>query len=115
MTGEKIFEIIICFICMMPIIIIGIVQYRSKKPVGFWSGKEPPKKEQITDIAAYNHKHGIMWIIYGAGFILCFMLGLIIDEKIALILSIIECIGGIFIAILYHNKLNRIYYRKDGD
>lgn len=115
MTGEKIFEIVICLICMMPIIIVGIVQYRSKKPVGFWSGQEPPKKEQITDVTAYNHRHGIMWIIYGAGFILCFISGLAIGETIASALSIIECIGGVFVMILYHNKLNNIYYKKEGD
>lgn len=115
MTVEEIFETVIVFICMMPIIIIGIIQYRSKKPVGFWSGKEPPKKEQITDVEAYNHKHGIMWIFYGAGFILCFICGFIFSEKIALILSSTECIGGIFVMIAYHNKLNHMYYKKEGE
>lgn len=114
MKSEEIFALVIAFIAITPIIIIGIVQYRSKEPVGFWSGKEPPKKEQITNVEAYNHKHGIMWVIYGVGFILCFILGLIIDGKMATILSIVECIGGIFVMILYHHKLDHTYYKKEG-
>ena len=31
---------------------MGIVQYKSKNPVDFWSGEEPPRKERITDIEA---------------------------------------------------------------
>ena len=74
MTAEIVVSSIILLISAAPIIIIGIVQYRSKDPVGFWSGKKPPEKEQITDVKAYNRKHGLMWILLGVGFILCFVL-----------------------------------------
>ena len=112
MTAESIICMVIVAISAMPMIIIGISQYRS-----FWSGKEPPKKEQITDVKAYNQKHGIMWIVYGAGFFLCFALAVPFGEKLALVavgLGTIECIGGIFVMIAYHNKLNRRYYREEG-
>ena len=47
--GEMIGGLFILIICTAPVVIIGIVQFNSKNPVGFWSGKEPPKKEQIIE------------------------------------------------------------------
>lgn len=111
--AESIIFVVIVAISAMPMIILGIVQYRSKEPVGFWSGKEPPKREQITDVKAYNRKHGIMWILYGAGFLFCNILEIPLGEELALLavgLSVVECIGGIFVMIAYHNKLNRQYF-----
>ena len=115
MTAETIIVSVILLISAVPIIIIGIVQYRSKEPVGFWSGKKPPQKEQITDVKAYNHKHGVMWILFGVGFILCFVCGLPFGGLITGYLCMIEVMGGILIMVAYHNKLNRMYYRKQGD
>lgn len=117
MTAETIICMVIVAISAIPMIIMGIVQYRSKAPVGFWSGKKPPEREQITDVKAYNQKHGIMWIIYGAGLFFCFALIVPLGEKLTLvaaILGMIECIGGLFVMIAYHNKLNRRYYREEG-
>ncbi len=112
-------ETIICFVILMicagPLIILGIVQYRSKDPVGFWSGKKPPVREQITDVNAYNRKHGLMWIVYGIGMPICFVCGLPFKGLIAEYLCMIEVIGGIFVMAAYHNKLNRMYFRKQGD
>ncbi|MBD5506978.1 MAG: hypothetical protein HDR05_02695 [Lachnospiraceae bacterium] len=115
MTAETIIVSIILLISAAPIIIIGIVQYRSKDPVGFWSGKKPPRKEQITDVKAYNQKHGLMWILFGVGFVLCFVCGLPFGGLIAGYLCMVEVMGGILVMVAYHNKLNRMYYRKQGD
>lgn len=112
-------ETIICFmillLCALPIIILGITQCRSKDPVGFWSGKKPPAREQITDVKAYNQKHGLMWIVYGVGFLLSFVCGLSFGGLAAGYLCMIEIIGGIPVMAAYHNKLNQMYYRKQGD
>ena len=112
-------EMMICFvtlmICAVPLIILGIVQYRSKEPVGFWSGKKPPQREQITDLKAYNQKHGLMWIIYGVGLLLSFVCGLPFGGSIAGCLCMVEIIGGIPVMVIYHNKLNRMYYSKQRD
>ena len=67
MMAETVIFSVILLISAAPIIILGIVQYRSKDPVGFWSGKKPPQKEQITDVKAYNRKHGLMWIFLELG------------------------------------------------
>ncbi|MDE7015058.1 MAG: hypothetical protein K2P19_10385 [Kineothrix sp.] len=111
---ETVISLIIVLISIAPIIIIGIGQYRSKDPVGFWTGKNPPKKEQITDVKAYNQKHGLMWILLGVGFLLCFAGGLVFGGKIAGYLCIIETIGGILAMIAYHEKLERMYGKKEG-
>ena len=71
MTVEIIVSLCVVVVCISPLIILGIVQYNSKNPVGFWAGQEPHKAAEISDIRAYNHKHGIMWITYGIGFISC--------------------------------------------
>ena len=115
MMAETVIFSVILLISAAPIIIIGIVQYRSKDPVGFWSGKNPPKREQITDVQAYNRKHGLMWIVYGVGLLLCFVCGLPFGGLITGYLCMIEVMGGILIMVAYHNKLNRVYYRKQGD
>ncbi len=114
MTAETVIVSVILLISIAPMIIIGISQYRSKDPVGFWSGKKPPRKEQITDVTAYNRKHGLMWILYGTGLMLCFVCGLPFGGFIAAYLCTAEVIGGIFMMIAYHNKLNRIYCNKEG-
>ena len=113
MTAENIMAAVIVCICSLPIIIIGIAQYRSKEPVWFWSGKKPPEREQVTYVKAYNRKHGVMWLIYGIGFLLCFFCGWPFGGSIAAILSSAECIGGIFVMILYHNRLDRRYLKKE--
>ena len=49
-----------------------------------------------------------------AGFILCFICGLLFGEMIAGYLCIIEVLGGIVAMIAYHEKLDRMYYKKEG-
>lgn len=115
MTAEIVISTVILFISAAPMIIIGISQYRSKEPVGFWSGKKPPQRAEITDVKAYNQKHGLMWISFGVGFVLCFVCGLFWGGLVAGCLCMIEVAGGIFAMIAYHNRLNRIYYKKPGD
>ncbi|MBD5470807.1 MAG: hypothetical protein HDR19_06790 [Lachnospiraceae bacterium] len=114
MMAEIVISSVVVLVSAMSVIMIGIVQYRSKDPVGFWSGKKPPKKEQITDVKAYNQKHGLMWILLGVGFILCFVCGLLFGGIIARYSCMIEVIGGLLAMIVYHQKLDRMYYKKDG-
>ncbi|MCM1267284.1 MAG: hypothetical protein NC302_05200 [Bacteroidales bacterium] len=103
----------ILILCAGAVILLGIVQYRSKEPVAFWSGKKPPTREQITDVRAYNQKHGRMWILYGAGMIFCFVCGLPFEGSASAYLCLIEVIGGLLVMIAYHNRLNGMYYKKE--
>lgn len=49
------------------------------------------------------------------GFILCFVCGLLFGGLIAGYLCMIVTIGGIFAMIAYHEKLDRMYCKKEGD
>lgn len=113
--AETIFSAVVLVLCASPLIILGIVQYRSKEPVGFWAGKEPLRKEEITNVSAYNRKHGLMWILYGLGLIACFVCGVPFGGLTAAYLCMAEVFGGLFGMIAYHNRLNRMYDRKRGD
>ena len=39
---------------------IGISQLKSKDPVGFYTGEKPPEKERLSDVNAWNKKHGML-------------------------------------------------------
>jgi hypothetical protein len=44
---------------------IGIYDYNAKKPVGFWTGINPP---EVTDVKKYNHAVAWIWIIFAVIF-----------------------------------------------
>lgn len=101
-----IFTGIIFGVCGLIMIIIGITQLYSKEPVGFYSGVKPPETEQLTDVKAWNKKHGIMWIIYGLIIWACCVCGWILnDDLLALIPYSAGTIIPVFFMMAYHNKL----------
>ena len=109
--AENIIFLIILFICALPLIVIGISQTKSKEPVGFWSGVKPPTKDKISDVTAYNKKHGMMWIIYGLGTLPAFFLGMFFGGIAAGCALGIEIIGGLVAMICYHNYLDKKYVK----
>lgn len=109
--AENIIGFVILFICAIPLIVIGITQMKSKEPVGFWSGVKPPSRDEVLDVPAYNKKHGIMWILYGAGIIPAFYLGMIFGGLVACCALGVEAIGGIVAMICYHRYLDKKYVR----
>ena len=93
-------------------IAIGIMQYKSKKPTGFYTGETPPKEEQLTDVTAWNHRHGMMWIIYGIVIIVSFLFGLLIPhEVLSALLPVVIILGALPVMILYHHKLKKQYFK----
>ena len=80
---------------------IGVWQWNSKTPVGFWTGETPPKPEEITNVRAYNRIHGGMWCLYGIGIPVSVFLG-----NIALIVVIL---GGIIVLIAVHKAAEQKY------
>ena len=56
MTAENIIGFVIYALVALFMMGIGIVQLKSKDPVGFYSGEKPPKAENITDVKAWNKK-----------------------------------------------------------
>ena len=41
---------------------IGILDWRSEKAVGFFTGVKPP---EVTDIRKYNHTVAVLWFVFG--------------------------------------------------
>lgn len=110
--AEKIITFVIFLLVSMIFIIIGILQIRSKEPIGFYTGEKPPKKEQLWDMGVWNKKHGCMWIVYGlsiiASFIIC---SFVKTEIIATIIMLCVVFGALAIMMLYHRHLKKKYYR----
>lgn len=103
-------------LCAAVMIGIGIAQMKSAEPVGFYSGGEAPKAAEITDVAAWNRKHGAMWILYGIGLVLAWVCGLIVGESLwvlapLFVFPLLPIPGMVF----YHHRLMKRYYVKQGD
>lgn len=115
MSAETVAGMITVVICSVPYLIMGYVQKNSAEPVGFWTGKNPPPKELVTDVTAYNRKHGRMWLCYGLGMIASFFGGMFFGDELAAFLFFGgEALGGIVLMILYHNHLEKKYVKKNG-
>ena len=90
---------------------IGLSQLKSVEPVGFYSGEKPPQKEQLSDVRAWNKKHGTMWVIYGFCIVGSWICSVFIGDSIY---SVIPLTAGILapviIMIKYHHSLIKKYF-----
>ena len=110
------FGTVLMLIIMFPVAFlmmgIGIYQIKSPKPAWFYSGEEPPKPETVTDLRAWNAKHGGMWVVYGAVILLTVVVGVIDLGGIGMIFFV----GGILLPIPFmiwwHHRLERKFLRK---
>lgn len=112
MTAESVICLVIYALVALIMICIGIFQLKSKEPVAFYSGEKPPKIEAVTDIKAWNRKHGLMWLVYGIIILIsAFVVNLIGDS----IWSAILLVGGITLPLIfmvwYHHRLKNKYLR----
>ena len=107
-------NIIVCVISGLValfMIAIGISNFKSIEPVGFYSGVEPPPSQEITDIPAYNKTHGWMWVLYGIGFIICGVLAFPTNSD--LVYALVSCvfaIGGAILLMIGHTYLEKKYH-----
>ena len=99
--------------CALMMIGIGIHQFRSKKPVGFYTGKEPPEEKDLSDVSAWNKKHGMMWIVYGSIIALVWVCGFLIgDTPLVWVPYIVGLLLPIPIMIWIHHLLVKKYVIK---
>ena len=110
MNGENIVGLIIYLAVAGVMMSIGIYQIKSKNPVWFYTGEKPPRAEELSDVKAWNKKHGFMWVIYGIVIIASYGAGAMMGDTIW---SAIPMCGGVIIPlpfmIMYHHKLIKIY------
>lgn len=62
MLGFVIWSLVGCVL-----VVIGVIDFFAKKPVGFWSNAKAP---EVTDVKKYNSAVGKLWCIFGVLFIL---------------------------------------------
>ncbi|MCI8409202.1 MAG: hypothetical protein HFJ09_08050 [Lachnospiraceae bacterium] len=112
MGATSIISFVIYMIVAIIMIGIGISQLRSHEPVGFYSGEQPPSRYELSDVHAWNKKHGIMWLVYGFIIMISWGIGVIIGDNIW---CVIPMCGGVLIPIIimiwYHNRLIKRYKR----
>jgi len=108
---EFIFALVIMAFGSVVMIAIGVYQIKSIDPVGFYTGEKPLKKEQLTDVKAYNKKHGWMWITYGIAIISAFLISSFLGEIGSAVLLIGVIVGALPVMMWYHAKLKKEYMR----
>ena len=63
--AATIIYLVISLLVSLIFIILGIMQYRSEKPVSINTGEKPLRKEELTNVTEWNHRHGRNFIILG--------------------------------------------------
>ena len=113
MTAESIITLVIFLLVAIIMVGTGVFQLTSVSPVGFYSGEVPPREDQLTDVKAWNRKHGMMWIIYGIIIIISYFAGYLIGDSP---LCLIPFLGGLLVPVAvmihYHDKLIQKYKKK---
>ena len=101
MNQELILMMIPVGFCTLIFLGIGIWQWNSKTPVGFWTGKKPPKPEEISDVTAYNRGHAVLFFAYG--------IAMPVSVFAGPVLFLAATLGGIPFLILCHHFLEKKY------
>ena len=109
MGGAIIFAVI-SLMCAAVFIGIGVYAIKKKTPIHFWSGTTV-KSEEITDVEAYNKENGVMWITYGATYVLAAILPLFFGSKIGAIILTLSCTLGLIILIIVYGRIYKRYRR----
>ena len=102
MNPELILMMIPVGFCTIIFLAIGAWQWKSKTPVGFWTGQKPPKPEEISDVTAYNRGHASMFFAYGIAMPVSIFAGPVLFLAVTL--------GGIPLLILGHRFLEKKYH-----
>ena len=63
--AATIIYLVISLLVSLVFIILGIRQYRAEKPVAINTGEKPPREDELTSVAEWNHRHGRNFIILG--------------------------------------------------
>lgn len=98
--------------CALLVIGLGVSQWHSKKPVGFYSGVEAPAPEALTDVRAWNHQHGMMWIVYGGVLMLSGLAGAWLGRGLLCLIPF--CLGPLLpigFLVWRHERLVKKYVR----
>lgn len=74
--------LVISLLVSLVFIILGIRQYRAEKPVTINTGEKPPREEELTSVAEWNHRHGRNFIIFGCALFITLSVFVYFIEKL---------------------------------
>ena len=86
---------------------IGIYAWNRKKPMWFWAG-DTVHEEDITDVRAYNHANGIMWIVFSLSLWVGTIVGLN-DMKTGGNIILFDSTVGLLLLILTYINIHKKY------
>ena len=74
--------LVISLLVSLVFIILGIRQYWAEKPVTINTGEKPPREEELTSVAEWNHRHGRNFIIFGCALFITLSVFVYFIEKL---------------------------------
>ena len=115
--GATIVYLVISLLVSLVFIILGISQYRAEKPVAINTGEKPPREDELTSVAEWNHRHGRNFIILGCTLFMTLSVFIYFIEKLdSVIFQVIILMIMIFAEIAWvmidHNVMKKNMIKK---
>lgn len=107
------FSVFINWVCAAIFSLIGFSCFKSRRPVGFWSGMSV-RREQVTDVHKYNFANGVLWSGYSVIFWIAGFCSFV-DTGIAMIFTMIGCTAGLAYLILGYSWIKRRFFAEYRD
>ena len=95
--------------CALILFVLGLLQWRAKEPVGFYTGEKRIPAAEIRDVTAWNHRHGLMWMLYGGFILLGYIVGIFTPGMWTLIPMLCPILLPLPLMIALHHKMLRRY------
>ena len=98
-------------------VILGISQYRAEKPVTINTGEKPPRADELTSVAEWNHRHGRNFIILGCAlFVTLAVFGYFIEKLNGGVIPVVILVIVLFAEIAWvafeHNVMKKKMIKK---
>lgn len=103
------YHLLICWFIALCFILYGVKAMVSKKPYGIYSSIKAPDSKDVTNLRAYNHSIGWLFISYSFVFILegCYVHADSLTSGILLALTFF--FGSLLFMIIYETVIAKRY------
>lgn len=111
--AATIIYLVISFLVSFIFIILGIRQYRAEKPVTINTGEKPPREDELTSVAEWNHRHGRNFIIWGCAlFITLSVFAYFIEKLDGVVFQVIILLIVLFAEIAWVEFEHKVMKKK---
>lgn len=115
--AATIIYLIISLLVSLIFIVLGIRQYKAEKPVTINTGEKPPREEELTSVAEWNHRHGRNFIIFGCALFITLSVFIYFIEKLDnVVLQVVIFMIVLFAEIAWvemeHNMMKKKMIKK---